>query len=252
MAEANPPLYFPCPSPLFLPPSPLPFSLSLPPFPSLPVLMRLGFAALILRPFPFSYLFPFLSPPFPFISFFYPPPSFSSHPSPLFLPLSFLSHFLGDPTPTPKQLVGLGSAVSSPSENHLLHTSAKKSSPGGNNFVDFCKNKMGKKLLIRPVKTQHSSVFHQHSSAWTTKTPFPRHWGSLYASHATLCTSSACTAMQQTTHYPVPAVYADGYPAISGFGWISKISIRYVPIIKREKKNKINIQKNTSHNRLYV
>jgi len=29
-----------------------------------------------------------------------------------------------------------------------VHISAKKSSAGGNSFVDFCKKKMGKKLLI--------------------------------------------------------------------------------------------------------
>jgi len=41
-----------------------------------------------------------------------------------------------------------------------------------------------------------------------------------YASYATLCTSSACRAMEQPSHYPVPfpARYASRYPATSG--WI--------------------------------
>jgi len=48
---------------------------------------------------------------------------------------------------------------------------------------------------------------------------------SLYASYTDSCTSPACRAVQQSSHYPVPipAGYVGGYPATSGFGRISKI-----------------------------
>jgi len=52
---------------------------------------------------------------------------------------------------------------------------------------------------------------------------------SLYACYATSCscTSSARREVKQPSHYPVPvpipAGYAGGYPATSGFGRISKI-----------------------------
>jgi len=47
---------------------------------------------------------------------------------------------------------------------------------------------------------------------------------SLYTSHTTLCTSSACRAAEQPSHAPVPvsAGYTDWYLVTSGSGQISK------------------------------
>ena len=54
---------------------------------------------------------------------------------------------------------------------------------------------------------------------------------SLCTSYATSCTSSACRAIEQPSHYPVllTAGYTCKYPDTSSSCWISKIWIRSIP-----------------------
>ena len=115
-------------------------------------------AALVLRP-PLPFLSPSLSPllsspiPFPFST---PPLHFPPPPSPLYFSPLFLPFFWAHLSPKQNRRSGehskLPSGVGAKHQlrNDLVYKPirAKKSRSGGNSFVDFCKNKLGTKVLV--------------------------------------------------------------------------------------------------------